>query len=537
MAEQQKTVASPSSEVEEMRPDWDLADALMGGTRAMREAGEAYLPRWPNEDKAEYALRLKRSVLFPAYKRTVQTLAAKPFSKPVTVGDDVPAELRPWLDDIDMQGRKLDVFAADCMQTMLAKGLGGILVEHPVADPAEVRTLADETRAGVRPYWVHIKPECILGWKAKIVAGAWVFTQLRLMEKVEEDDGEFATVEVEQVRVLEPGRWRTYRQNEKKEWVPYKEGAVTANGAPLDFIPFVPLYGDREHFMSACPPLIEVAHLNVAHWQSASDQQHILHVARVPILTAIGVTDPVDAQGNVTPWQMTIGASSAVRLPPGADMKFVEHTGAAIKAGDDDLKALEDRMRQAGAELLVIGPAAGTRIEAAADNEVATCALQRLTLALQDALNTALAYTAKWRGLGDTGGSVTLFSDFGALTLGAAEAQMIVDAANGGLISKETAFEELQRRGVVSGERTWEDERDRLDAQGPNLGEMSGGAMSGGAMSGGAAEALAQLDAAINLHEKHMMGEEPTTGKAGAKSQQVLMDQIKAARAALKSAA
>lgn len=45
--------------------------------------------------------------------------------------------------------------------------------------------------------------------------------------------------------------------------------------------------------------------------------------------------------------------------------------------------------------------------------------------------------------------------------------------------------------------------------------------------------ALSQLDAAIALHEQHMNGTAPTTGPAGEKSQQKMMDQMMAARDAL----
>jgi hypothetical protein len=42
-------------------------------------------------------------------------------------------------------------------------------------------------------------------------------------------------------------------------------------------------FGDGE------PPLLDLAYLNVKHWQSQSDQDNILHIARVPILALIGV--------------------------------------------------------------------------------------------------------------------------------------------------------------------------------------------------------------------------------------------------------
>jgi hypothetical protein len=484
------TVASPSAAVEKMRPDWDLAEALLGGTRAMRDEGEEYLPKWPAETSDAYKRRLAVSVLYPAYQRTVTTLASKPFSKPVAVGEDVPDPVREVLADLDMQGRNLDRFAADVFETVAGYGLAGILVDFPDAaevptTEAGVRTQAAEQAAGLRPYWVHIKPEQILGWRAALSGGQWVFRMLRLMECVEEPDGDFGTREVEQVRVLEPGRWSLYREVETaqgKEWGLYREGITT-----LDIVPFVPCYGRREGFMMATPPLVELAHLNVAHWQSASDQQNILHVARVPILVAKNVGDPADPKtGEVTPWELKIGAGAAVRIS-GQDcgLEYVEHSGQAIQAGADDLKALEDRMRQAGAELLVISQGQKTRIEAAGDNEVAMCALQRMTLAFEDALDVALDYTARWIGLGrDAGGHVELFKDFGATTLAEATAQLLLDANMAGKLSDETLHHEFQRRGILAPDSDWETEQDRLQSQGPSLGSMGGGDAGGGSGSG-----------------------------------------------------
>lgn len=481
-------VATRSAAVEAMLPDWELAAALLGGTRAMRAAGKAYLPQWPKEPDDAYAKRLGTAVLFPAYKRTVETLTGKPFSKPITVGEDVPEDFKPWLADIDSEGRNLDAFAADMMELALGYGLGGILVDYPDATQAPataagVRTQADEQRAGLRPYWVQIKPHQILGWMAKREGANWVIVQLRLMECVEEPDGEFGTKEVDQVRVLEPGRWRTFREKEsaagKKEWVQHAAGVTT-----LDFVPFVPVYGKRVGFMRGVAPLIEVAHLNVAHWQSASDQQTILHVARVPILVATNVQDGTNAQGEVIPWEMTIGASSATKINgQDASLSYCEHSGAAIGAGKDDLDALEERMRQAGAELLVIDTKM-TATQVHTENAVGMCALQRITLALQDALNLALDYTAKWVRRAKGGGTVKLFMDFGAATLQEASAQLLLAANQAGKLSDETLHSEFQRRGILSADSDWQTERDRIAEQGPALGTLpdpTGGAGGTGA--------------------------------------------------------
>ena len=61
------------------------------------------------------------------------------------------------------------------------------------------RTVADEQQAGVRPCFIHVGHNAILGWRSGRVAGSVRLTQLRLLESVEVNDGEFATKTVEQV--------------------------------------------------------------------------------------------------------------------------------------------------------------------------------------------------------------------------------------------------------------------------------------------------------------------------------------------------
>ena len=338
-------VRKTSAAVDDMAEDWTIIDALMGGTRAMRAAGKRYLPQWPAEDKDSYTTRLATATLFPAYARTVSVLTGKPFSEPLKVGEDVPARIKEWLEDVNLEGRNLHAFAADLCSEGLSHGLTGILVDCPPNPSA--KTVADERKAGVRPYFVHIHHGQILGWRTEKVKGGQRLTQLRLLEAVEEPDGEFAVKAVEQVRVLEPGKWTIYRKTKSdggvESWTVFEAGTTT-----LPVIPFVPIYGVRKEFMVGGAPMLELAHANVEHWQSTSDQQTILHVARVPML----FTKDIGADT-----QITAGAGAFIRASSkDADAKYVEHSGAAIEAGRKSILDLEDRMRQTGAELLVIKP-------------------------------------------------------------------------------------------------------------------------------------------------------------------------------------
>ncbi|RZL39240.1 MAG: DUF4055 domain-containing protein, partial [Rubrivivax sp.] len=197
--------------------------------------------------------------------------------------------------------------------------------------------------------------------------------------------------------------------------------------------------------------------------QSQSDQDTILHIARVPILTA---------RQCGPDFTLKVGASAAVDLGdgPNAELAYVEHTGAAIEAGKVSLDDLKDEMRQAGAELLVIAQVQKTATETSSEDAVGMCALQKIAEGLEDALDTMLQTFADWIGETQGGGHVDLFDDYGAMTMAEASAQILLQANTAGKISDETLRTELKRRNILSPNVDEEEEVGRIEAQGPPLG-------------------------------------------------------------------
>jgi len=448
-------VRKRSPKIESMAGCWPMISTLLGGTAAMRAAGKTYLPKWPSEEEAFYQNRLSVATLFPAFSRTVEVLSGKPFSRPVTWNEEaVPVRIREMFGDVDLQGTNLHSFLADTFEEAMAYGLCGILVEHPPAD--KQLSLAEERQRGLRPYFARVNATSLLDYDSERVDGQETFTLLRFVETVSERDpqNEFVVKNIEQVRVLNPGRWRIYREklNETSgvlEWQLHDEGTTS-----LKKITFVPVYGDKRGFMNGRPPLSELAWLNVEHWQSRSDQQTILHVARVPVLFGKKLGDG----------PISVGAASAILSEEDeADLRYVEHSGRAIEAGRTDIIDLEEKMRQIGAELLVVKPGHRTVVQTLTDNEAGTSALQRMVCDLTDAARLALQYLAEWIGESE-GGHVTIFSDFGATTLAEASADFLVDMYKTRALSDETLFNEIQRRGLINSELRWAEEQARIRA-------------------------------------------------------------------------
>ena len=301
--------------------------ALMSGTAGMRKEGTRYLPKFKAEAEDDYQARLHSSWLFNALRKTIKDMTGRVFDSPIEI-QDAPQQIIDMTEDIDMQGRDLSVFASEVFKDAFVPGVSYIMVEAP-------RRNADTTRAqaaaqGLRPYLVHLRVEDVRGFKPGLFGNVLALAQLRIRETVSEDDpeGEFSQVEVEQVRVLDrlPDgvRVRLYRQNSKKHWAVVDEYMTEAPE-----ITVIPFYAQRTGFFTGEPVLEDLTDVNIAHWQSQSDQRNILHFARVPILFASG-------RGDDEP--LTISAGTAVTSrDPAATLQWVEHSGKAIDSGRQDL--------------------------------------------------------------------------------------------------------------------------------------------------------------------------------------------------------
>ena len=73
-------VADRSSVVSGMVTDAAVGNALMGGTKAMRKAGQEYLPKFAQEAKEAYDARLKSSWLFNGFRKTVRDMTGREFA-------------------------------------------------------------------------------------------------------------------------------------------------------------------------------------------------------------------------------------------------------------------------------------------------------------------------------------------------------------------------------------------------------------------------------------------------------------------------
>jgi hypothetical protein len=460
-ANKQAQVDSTNAAYNSMVAKWKLVRTLDAGTWAMRAAGEEFLPQFEAEEHRDWERRRDRSVLFNAFRRSANSLTGKVFARDVMLDEDVPPRLFEMADNIDLGGNNFSVFAKRFFRDGLVSGLGYILVDFPTQ--TNVRTLRDERESGARPYFVHIKPEDLIAGRSIIQNGKEIWTHARIRENTFEPDpgSEFGDVRVFRIRVFDRTEagvfFRVFRKR-NQEWV--LETEPTLISVPV--IPIEAWYTDKTGFMTSNLVLEDLAHKNVEHWQSASDQRNILTKTRFPMLSMTGVNEAEneDDEGTVIAPSSVLASANE-----GARFGWVEPQGRGIQAGRQDLEDLKLEMQLLAMEPLMTRPGNVTATEKAIDTAEANCTLQTLAAGLKDTLENALDIAGMYIGEAE-GGSVDLNSNFGLNAADTKQLDTLIAMRNRGDISRETLWSEMKRRGVLDEDFKPDDEAERLQDEG-----------------------------------------------------------------------
>lgn len=450
----QNTVNTPSKAYGHLEKHWRLPDALRGGTLAMRAAGDTYLPQFPAESSAAYDERLSQSILFNAFWQTVTVLAAKPFVKPITLGDSADEQLLLWTNDIDRAGRNITAFAHDLLRDLLAFGVCRFAVDFPTTRTNEgddPLTLEEERAAGLRPYFAQLDPLATIEARRGF---SGTFERVRIRETDTRLDSDWGEVDMEQVRVITPDAFDVYVKT-GDEWptTPTTSYPNTLKAVPVVEIGFL---------VNGRPPLDDLGWLNLRHWQSQSDQENILHVARVPFKHFAGFSTEEVAV-------MEVGRNKAVRSTnPESKINVVEHSGEAIAAGRTHLQDLKEEMSGFGLDLLVPRKGDVTATGRIIDREHSDSDLQMMTRRLEVGLEQGLAFMGKWAGR-EIDAQVDIFQDFNYRPDDGAHDQRL-KRASAGFLSARTLLEEDRRAGLVRDDLDVDDELAEIaDTEGDDI--------------------------------------------------------------------
>jgi len=387
----------------DMIKGWEIMKAVTEGTEYLRENSEAFLPLEPREDYDAYLARVNRSVFSPFTQRLIRAATGLVLRKPIAlIGDPYWTEMFKM--DVDGCGSDLDEYARRLLMCSLTYGQSHILVDYPA--PSGARSLAEERAQDRRPYWIEIDPNNIYGWRLDRESNYGNLVQVRIAEKAVLPDGEFGEKIYDQMRVIEPGRYRVFRKRETVEDLYEDDGGgyvgdmsspagakdyelAESGSFSLGEIPLVTVYSGKVENLVSKPPLLDIAYLNLAHFQRQADLIHSLHVASQPMLVMEGYDDQTK--------DLAVSVNYAMATQPGNKIYYVEPASSAFDAQSAEIKELQMQMATLGISTLsqqkfVAESADARRLDRVDTNSMLAMVSMELEQKLQKAFNLSAQY-------------------------------------------------------------------------------------------------------------------------------------------------
>ena len=171
-----------SADNKAMIPYWDKTDAIVAGHKSMRDGEDLYLPKFPDEEKTDYNVRLGLTKFTNIYRDVIEGLASKPFETEISLGDEVPDEIKDFTENVDGAGNNLTIFASETFFNGLNSAIEWIFVDYPKTDGSKIKTMADQKAAKIKPYWSHVLGRNVLEVRSKIKNGEEAITYIRIFE-------------------------------------------------------------------------------------------------------------------------------------------------------------------------------------------------------------------------------------------------------------------------------------------------------------------------------------------------------------------
>jgi len=233
----------------------------------------------------------------------------------------------------------------------------------------------------------------------------------------------------------------------------------TVKGIPLDYIPFEFINPFDTTSDTYSPVLFNLAQINVSHFRTSVDLEHIAHFSALPQPWIAGDFQS-SGDADEQPVKVLIGSDQVWHLAPESKVGYLEFSGIAIDSVADILRHKEEQMLAVGIRLLSNKNAveSAETIKIRSNTENAT--LLSMTLSIESAVQNSLETVNLWNGVAEE----PLFSmskDFVPAQIAPEEITVQLQLLNEGKISQETFLENLSAGEIIP---SVEEEVDRLNS-------------------------------------------------------------------------
>jgi hypothetical protein len=459
---------------------WTLVrDTAFGGSRIVKARGATYLPGAYGQNPQQYDEFLRRANFFNVTKRSLTAFRGFIFveNPEVELGaHEDEKNIEALKNDCTLSGRPLYDYSKDVVGDVLSLGRTGTLIDW--ADPA----LDD------RPYFVRYDTEDIINWNYTVINGRRELSLLVLRERTSRDgEDEYKPDVVVRWRVCKllrdaDGyfvRYTVFEKLENGEFAQVDQKIPLRGLQPLTRIPFVFHNVRGEEAEPDEIPLEDLATTNIQHYQNSASHEQAVYLCGQPTLVLTGFKKD---------GEYVVGSTKAIVSEKAeATAEWLQIDSTSVSAISGAMEQKEKQMAALGARMLE-QQSSGKQAEAFETVQIRqsgeVSALTDIAISCSLTLSRILRWAVWWddRTIEKPDDLVDevfveLNTDFTTTQMTPDQAAKLFLIYQGGGMSYEEFFYNLQSGGLIRSETEIEDEKKALKERPIDFPDGTGGPM------------------------------------------------------------
>lgn len=386
-----KTIDNVHPLYKDNAPIWEMIEDFYEGELAVKEKGEAYLPR-SNENpqpfqSKKYSDYKSRAPFYEAVSKTVDGMVGLMMHNPYTL--EVPESYA----DINLltNGSTFDKLVADC------------LVDHILA--GRIGLLVDRSDDGL-PYIVKYCADQIINWYSENNQFQLIVLQETYHELIDMFDVQCA-IQYRELRMIDGVYHQRIWRKVNGNFVVVADVTPTKKGSVMNYIPFVMTSNLATDEDIEKPMILPLVMANLHHYQQSADLAQAHHYVALPTIVFTGVAED---ENKV----ITVGVDSVVYLSDSnSDAKYLEISGNGLSSLAASIDRLETIMANIGSRLLQERRQGVESAEAISLNQhIETSSMLNTVISVELGIQTAMNYIMDWEGYSAETLTVSLNRDF-----------------------------------------------------------------------------------------------------------------------------
>lgn len=449
---------------------WQKCQDATDGQEAIKAKTDNYLLMLPgqkadlNDGSAYYQDYLDRAVWYGATGRTVDVLRGLPFRKEPTF--EVPQSMEIYIEKLTSDSMSAVEVSKELIRECIIKNRVGVMVDYPDVS-TDGMSVADVKALNLRPYVSIYTAETILDWREDNINNEKITTFVSLLEscKVVDSDDEFNYIDQYRVRILDlidgVYRVRIFEQVDNDKFELISENYPIIDGSVLGYIPFYPITGDGETWKLRTPIINDLANLNIAHFNNDASYRNgtMMSGNPTPCFKGLDIDKSKDRTGKIR-----MGSNSSLHFDTDGEAWYLQVGTDGFGEINRAAKDLQDNMSTVGSRIL------GEEKKAAESSETTAMKYSGENSILADMVNSVSGVMTKilrliyqWEnGQDDESIFYQINTDFLALPIDPTLLTSMMATVQGGLMSPQTFFYNLERGELLPPGADFETEKENI---------------------------------------------------------------------------